>query len=209
MPKRADHKEAVCRRIVKHLRDVGPKDWAPLMAEYPTISRRTFFRWIEECKDRGLSEHARIRAQAIKTAKTAQALQSLPAVPAPAVFTKLGHYNDQKINLLAVINQMLMDALLIREKGMETGPDGQERMRDGGLLYVRDSLKSRVDIVNTAVKIKQELFNLADMERYLDEVTDIIINEIGATHPEVRDKIIDRLRALNSLRMANVNVRPG
>ena len=70
------------------------------------------------------------------------------------------------------------------------------------------SIGRRLEIIETAVQLMREIWDLGFQERFYDGITQIIVEELAPV-PEIQGRVIQRLTELNNSRGMTVNAEVG
>ena len=201
--------------VAKHLATVGSNNWTEVLNTHPDIGIATKWRLIREAKAadvprpelinaraklvqkvRKLPKDAR-RVEAEENGTTAIARQ-LPAAPSPNYIAKTGENGLQTLDFVAEIHSLYRDATMLRAFSMadvvdkETGEVLGEKIKNP--VAFDKSIVRRADLLETAIKAVQEVWDLRTMQNFYET----IIEEIGLESPEVQKRIMARLAELNS-----------
>lgn len=222
-------KDRVLVDIAAHVRIYGRTRW-DLVREKPEFAhvigkaagdsgKTRFFRWVDVvCAPRpddatgaGRPHEGReIAAEALSDAQRRALLaaqKNLPTAPSPAYLMRKGADAENQINFLAVVHELMADVLKLRE--MSVTPDeaakGGERIKNPHLFT--QSITQRLRVMETALKVMQEIWDLQYQQRFYDEITQIIVDEVAA-FPEAQARIIRRLADLNSRRGMTIYAEP-
>lgn len=210
-PSSAEMKRKILVAISDHMVEHGRHHWnlvrerpefAPVIGkESGPAGQRKFYRWVAQVSqpippDKTRPHEARqVAENAMEIASLrarSAADQNLPAVPTPSYFLRAGADAERQVNLLAVVNQTLIDAERLRDHAMR--PDENT---PGGAAIANEkafdaSIRRRLDVVQTAVNLRREIYDLEYYEKFYRAVGDIIIEELSA-FPEVQGRVIERL----------------
>jgi hypothetical protein len=199
-------RDTVMAEIATHLKVHGPKDWHLIRDRYPaelggptgSVGERKFYRWVKRVQD-GILPGA--KAEAIKKAKSAVS-RNLPATPPPEYITRRGAAATRNIDFLTTLSEVVGDIELMREYSSEM-KDGARKIKNP--MYFDISIKRRLDVMETAIRIMQEVWDLERMEGFYYEIIDIISSEILPIEPAIAKRIMTRLQALNDKRAMTVH----
>lgn len=207
-------KESFMLTVAKHLATVGSTNWAPVFEKFPEVTDITKWRWVREAKAANVPRPELINAKAKlvqkvkKLPKDARRLQAeqdgtekisrqLPAAPSPAFIARTGEAGLATIDFVAEIHKLYADASMLRAFAMsavtdESGEVIGEKIKNPAAFD--KSIVRRADLLETAIKAVQEVWDLRTMQNFYET----IISEIGAESPECQRRIMARLAVLNS-----------
>lgn len=209
-PQKADFKAVVAQ----HLATVGANNWNAVLDQFPDVPTPTKWRWIREAKSADVPRPELINARAKlvqkvkKLPKNARALEAeengttriarqIPAAPSPAYIARNGEAGLQTLDFVAEIHALYGDAQMLRafsvsavtdEDGVVTG----EKIKNPAAFD--KSIVRRADLLETAIKAVQEVWDLRTMQNFYET----IIDEIGKESPECQRRIMERLAILNA-----------
>lgn len=213
-----DLKARILAEIAAHVPIYGRRQWDRIR-ERPEFAhligrasgskgRRKFWRWVSAvCEptpaDQTRPHEARDAAtgaleEATKRARLA-AQQNLPAAPSPAYLMRAGAQAAKNIDFLAAVNTIWADAERLREHAMaldEAAPDGK-RIEDAKLFDA--SIRRRVEVMESALGVMREIWDLQYQQRFYDGITDIIVEELSGV-PEIQERVVRKLIDLNNSR---------
>ncbi len=197
--------------VASHLATVGATNWNVILDMFPEVQISTKWRWIREAKAADVPRPELINAKAKlvqrvkKLPKNARRLESeaagtehitrhLPAAPSPHYIAKSGESGLQTLDFVAEIHSLYRDANLLRTFAMHSTPndDGTERIKNPATFD--KSIVRRADLLETAIKAVQEVWDLRTMQNFYET----IIDEIGLESPACQKRIMERLAALNA-----------
>lgn len=218
-------KAAVLAEIRAHLLVYGPNNWQILRDKYPEIGERKFFRWVKAVREptpddskrpqRGGSKFSPERLEAARAAQDdgvrrarLAATKNVPAAPSPAYMMGRGVAAERSIDFLAAVGEIWADAQLLRDHAVKRSEETGEVSIKNPMMFAR-SIGSRIEVMETALKVMQEIWDLRHMQSFYDEIVAIIVDEIGPAHPEIQRRILERLQALNSRRGMTIFADPG
>jgi len=206
-------KAAYMDAVAKHLATVGSNNWTAVLDQFPNIGAATKWRWIRDAKTADVPKPQLINAKAKlvqkvrKIRKDDRALESeadgteritrhLPAAPSPNYIAKTGEQGLATIDFVAEIYSLYRDAQMLRAFGIKTvvADDGTVTEKILNPAAFDKSIVRRADLLETAIKAVQEVWDLRTMQNFYET----IIEEIGAESPEVQRRIMERLAILNS-----------
>jgi hypothetical protein len=210
MPRpKEDRKPEVMRAIHEHLHLHGPQNWSALMAQFPDVSRPTFFRWIKEAKESIESQASSHGTAALKLAqkrirssiettpeRTERQIKAhLPVAPSPAVIADApGELVSETFDFMAYFNDIVRDAQMVRDSNVTKNEDGTERLKNPVLMD--RNLARRISIIQTWLQSIETVYNIEKLQ----ELYHLIIDEVGKVSPEVQQAILVRMRELNNRR---------
>lgn len=170
--------------IAKHLKEQGDNDWHLVKKQFPTVPKSTFGRWVQTVRDNLRTDEGELRESA---GIALEAADSLPAAPSPAYIAGEGQTANVNLNFMARLEELYKDSEMLRDFGM----------RDGKIVapkYFSQSIHIRKGLMETALKAMAEVWDLRQMQAFYD----IVLDEISKESPEVAQRIMDRLKALNA-----------
>jgi len=207
-------KASFTEAVARHLATVGSTNWTPILETHPEIGIATKWRLIREAKAADVPKPQLINAKAKlvqkvkKIRKDDRALESeengtesitkhLPAAPSPAYIAKNGETGLATLDFVAEIHSLYRDASMLRAFAITqvTDSDGVitgERIKNPAAFD--KSIVRRADLLETAIKAVQEVWDLRTMQNFYET----IIEEIGQESPECQRRIMTRLAELNS-----------
>lgn len=204
-------KEEALAGIREHLATYGPVRWKLLYARFPDISERTLRAWadkirrehtgnlhfteaeqkiIERTKGAIIDRHEEARATG-----TEPIARHLPAAPSPAYIAKNGEKGLRNIDFVAEIQKLYRDAEMLRAYAVTVRKDaeGNETEAIRNPVAFDKSIARRANLLETAIRAVQEIWDLRTMQQFYE----IVIDEIGRESPECQRRILERLAALN------------
>ena len=211
-------KQRILAEIATHIRDHGRHEWDSLR-EHPEFKpvigkeagasgQRKFWRWVRSvCEPPPPSQTRPYEARAAAdnaldsaTERARQAAQrNLPVAPSPAYFARSGADASRNIDFLAEVGAIWEDARRLRELAMkadETSPDGK-RIEDVKLFDA--SIRRRIEVMESALRVMQEIWDLNYQQQFYDGITNIIVNELAVV-PDIQELVIAKLVELNKNR---------
>lgn len=213
----------ITRNIREHIRIHGPKDWALVRSQYGALfpddaaGERRFFRYVK------MAQEAPAPKDAVKKARDVAGKQ-LPVAPPPSYITAGGATAVKRIDFLGAIGELWEDILNLRHHTFATerdpdAPEGEKRMRikvdpQTGRPVIQDrhnfdkTIMRRVEIMETALRIRQEIWDLDKVEQMYEEVINIIAEEIVPAEPEIARRVLERIKRLNQSRSMTIHVEP-
>lgn len=213
-PMRAKFTEAMHAHMAKH----GEKNWKLLLEQFPEVHDQTKWRWIRlarsEAPPPSLMQDARDRlaASVKKFPNTTRAkrmgkdrlapeaeeiVDHLPAAPSPAFIAKTGDAGLRTIDFVAEIHSLYGDAKMLRAYSVKERADpetGELREVINNPAAFDKSIARRADLLETAIRAVQEVWDLRTMQNFYETV----IDEIGKESPECQKRILERLAQLNA-----------
>lgn len=214
-------KARVLADVRAHMKVYGAKKWAMVLDKYPEVPKRTFYRWVnqirevpEETRNRkaGLRSPEQIEGERIMRKEHAKAIEdganrarlaavkNIPVAPSPEYMSRAGIRAEDQIDFLAMITRLAKDGERLRAysvKPDETAQDG-EAIKNPTMFAA--SMDKRLKVLDTAVRIMQEVWDLQYMQRFFDSIVAIIVEEIGPAHPDIQARVLQRLKELNDKR---------
>ena len=209
-PKKAEFIAAAQR----HMAAVGSTNWKDLLSNFPDIPEPTKWRWIKLAKEADVSRPELINARAklvqkVKKlpadARTSEARENgtehiakhLPASPRPEYIARNGESGLATLDFVAEIHSLYADAKKLRASAVSQGVDpttGEEVEKIKNPMAFDRSIVRRADLLETAIKAVQEVWDLRTMQAFYET----IIEEIGKESPEAQQRIMRRLAELNA-----------
>lgn len=206
-------KTAFTEAVAKHLATVGSNNWTPVLDAFPQIGIATKWRLIREAKaaDVPRPELINARAKLVQKVKklpadlrrqeaedngTQHIARQLPAAPSPHYIAKTGERGLQTLDFVAEIHALYADANMLRAFAISTvtAEDGTTSEKIKNPAAFDKSIGRRADLLETAIKAVQEVWDLRTMQNFYET----IIEEIGKESPEAQRRIMERLAVLNS-----------
>lgn len=211
----------ILAEIAAHVSVYGRDRW-DLIRERPEFAhvigkaagpsgKRRFFRWVEAVvggpgADAGGQgrpiEYGEASAVALNEGRRRALLaaqKNLPAAPSPAYMTRAGPRAEANLDFLVMLGGTVADVEKMRAAAVkpdEARPDGEKITN----LHVFDrSIDKRLKLIDTALRVMQEVWDLQHQQRFYDEIVAIIV-EVMAPYPEAQAEAIRRLENLNSRR---------
>lgn len=207
-------KDEIKLAISNHLHLNGPNGWPDVMAQFPDVSRATFYRYIKEVREDIEAQAAsnggaslrmaqkRIRAHATKPKQVQRELKTnLPAVPSPAVVVGMGSAADEVFNFMGNLNRLMDDAEMMRSAAVTVNEDGTEKLKNPNLMD--KSIGRRLGMLETWLRSQGLVWNYDKLQ----ELYFAIIDEVGKASPEVQQAVVSRIRTLNNQRGMTVDAR--
>lgn len=199
--------------IAAHLAEHGAVNWALVRDRWPEIiggkpnssSERRFYRWVKKVQG-GEYTPGEVKAEAIRKARGATK-RNLPATPSPQAFLAGGARAERNVDLMAMLYETFADVKLIRDHAVITNDDGTQKVKN--FVQLDAMIKRRLDLTQTYIAIFQEIYDLQRMREFYNEIQDIIVSEIHPLAPEVAERIIARLQALNDRESMTVHASAG
>ena len=200
--------------VQRHLAKVGSNNWNAVLDEFPDIPTASKWRWIREAKEADVPRPELINAKAKLVQKVKKAggtdrqrearengtepiAKHLPAAPSPAYIARTGESGLQNLDFVAEIHALYSDARKLRAYAVKNRPDPET----GEVVEVINnpaafdkSIVRRADLLETAIKAVQEVWDLRTMQAFYETV----IDEIGKESPECKVRIMQRLAELNA-----------
>jgi hypothetical protein len=118
-----------------------------------------------------------------------------------------GAQAENQINFLAIVHELMADVGKLRGMSVvadEAAADG-ERVKNPHLFG--QAIDKRLRVMETALKVMQEIWDLQYQQRFYDEITEIIVTELAAI-PDVQERVIRRLADLNNRRGMTLYAEP-
>jgi len=204
----------ILKDIGAHLKIHGEANYSLVWKRYPQVfadmskgsaAERKFFRWVEKVK-KGVGEGA---AEArVEAAEVAEAMaRVLPAAPSPSYIATHGTEGRRKLDFLAMLHTVVEDIETLRLEALQTEGKGEDtrfvinpatgKPKIKLITAFDNTIRRRLDTIETAIKVMQEVYDLQRMETFYATVVDIIAEEVLALEPEVAHRIMARLKTLN------------
>ena len=216
-------KQSFMLTVAKHMATVGANNWNTVLDKFPEVPVATKWRWIREAKTADVPRPELINAKAKlvqkvkKLPKDARRVESeeagtehitrqLPAAPSPHYIARNGEAGLATIDFVAEIHKLYADASLLRAFAMspvvnESGEVTGEKIKNPAAFD--KSIVRRADLLETAIKAVQEVWDLRTMQNFYET----IIEEIGLESPTVQKRIMERLAALNARQGFTMSMR--
>ena len=213
--KTSEYREEFFRVAQEHLRANGSQEWGLVFKPFTDagIPEATLWRWLRMAKTADLPQadiinaKARVmqavkkvsrddRSQAAHQNGTFKIAKHLPAAPSPSYIARTGERGMAQIDFVAEIHELYADAKKLRAfavsvvQDAETGDD-VEKIKNPAVFD--KSIARRADLLETAIKAVQEVWDLRMMQNFYET----IIDEIGHESPECQQRIMQRLAELN------------
>lgn len=199
--------------VAKHLATVGSNNWTPILETHPEIGIATKWRLIREAKAADVPRPELINARAKLVQKvrklpkdarreeaeengTTTIARQIPAAPSPHYIAKTGEAGLQTLDFVAEIHSLYRDANMLRAFAISNvvAEDGTTSEKIKNPAAFDKSIVRRADLLETAIKAVQEVWDLRTMQNFYET----IIEEIGRESPEAQRRIMERLAVLNS-----------
>lgn len=181
--------------IRKHLA-AGGTTLTQIYEAFPEIPRPTIYRWYQaEREGKPTALEMSRAARAIQERAEAGITDHLPAVPSPAAVARDGGAAIRKLDFAVEIPKLYADAEMLRAfsvKEME-GEDGEKVEKIRNPVAFEKSIKARASLIETSLKVLQEVWDMRMMQQF----NELIIDEIGRESPECQRRILQRLAILN------------
>ena len=176
-----------------HVRIHGPSNWGPLFSRYEgLVAKRSLWRWVAALGE-GEGLTAQIAAESVQEAQVA-ALKNIPQAPSPEYMARAGAKAHDRIDFLAALYDLWLDAEQLREFARHEKREGEDRPRIKNPHIFDLSIKRRQGLIEGAISVQREIYDLQRMRDFYD----IIIEEIGKASPDVARAIMERLAELNA-----------
>lgn len=204
-------KDRFMRRVAQHLATAGSNNWRVVLDEFPNVPEPTKWRWIAEAKkaDVPRAELINSKAKLVQKVKripkddrrleseeagTTAITKHLPAGPSPAYIARTGEAGLQNLDFVAEIHSLYADAKMLRAFAvtMRQTEGGDVEAIKNPMIFDK-SIARRADLLETAIKAVQEVWDLRTMQAFYET----IIDEIGKESPEAQKRIMARLAELN------------
>lgn len=228
----ADLKSRILAEIATHLSVYGRSEWDRIR-EHPSYShligkeagsagKRKFYRWVEGVTG-GLPavnvgagrpfEAGEAAVAALGDGKRRALLaaqKNIPAAPSPAYLMRKGAGAENSINFLAMVHRLLADGEKLRAnavKADENAADGSGEKITNPFVF-NQSIAARLKVMDTALRVMQEIWDLQYQQRFYDAITSIIVDKLDA-FPELQLEIIEELEKLNNRQGMTLHAEPG
>lgn len=203
-----ERKAVVMDGIKRHLGEHGQKNYNLLFEKFPDVERGTIWTWLREVRNEPASMREIAQAQAqlqerIQNETSAHIPSPLKSENlSPALVAKAGAPIVRQIDFGAEIPKLYHDAEMLRAfsvkeviEAAENGdPDAQkivEKIKNP--MQFEKSIRSRASVIETALKITREIWDM----RRVHEMYECVVDEIGKADLETQKRILTRLAALN------------
>jgi hypothetical protein len=211
----------VFRAIHTHLATVGSKHWNEIKNQFPEIKEPIFWKWIAEAKRTTPARQDLTTAKTklknamtgVEVARDIEARQNgvehiakhIPAAPSPAYLSKNGLQGQANIDFLLEFNRLYADCEMLRAYSIkeEVIGVGQTKEAVKNPMTFDKSIARRASVLELGIRALQQIWDTRMMNTFYET----IINEIRAEAPEVAERIIRRLAALNSQLGMTMNMR--
>lgn len=210
-----ERKELIKKAMHEHILVDGVGDWDKLMADFPDISRPTFYRYLKEVREEIENQageiskeqlafaQRRIRRDAPLPGEAVEEMKiHLPVAPSPAVVAADPLAAAKAFDFFKFFDGIVQDAELAREQNIKTGPDGNSRIINPAMFD--RNMQRRLHILQTYLQSIETVYN---MER-IRELYDLIIEEVGKADVDVQQAVLARLRNLNNKRGLTMAAKP-
>lgn len=210
-----DLKLKILADIAAHVEVYGRTNWDELRErpEYAHVigraagdsGKRKFFRWVRSVTEPMPADKTRphegrqvadgAMKSAAKRARRAST-KNLPAAPSPAYMLRAGARAERRIDELSEAVRIWEDIEAVRQDAIV--PDdsvacGFHIRKPSRLMQ---SIKLRIRAIDTFLRLRAEIYDLNYQERFYEAITDIIVEEAGE-YPDLQERIIEKLEALN------------
>jgi hypothetical protein len=185
-------KEECIAAIRKQLRDRGDGtlDLPALYKEFPEISKTAVYKWAHREKDGIPSERELTKAaQEIESRIESGVADHLPSLPPPGAIAK-DESKLRRLDFAEEIPKLYADAEMLRAFSIKD-VDGEEKIKNP--VAFEKSIKARASLIETSLKVLQEVWDMRAMQQF----NELIIDEIGRESPECQRRILERLALLN------------
>lgn len=213
-PERAKFIAAVHAHMAVH----GGKNWKVLLDQFPDIHEQSKWRWIRQARNEAptASELTNARDRLVASVKkfptttraqkmgkerldpsAEEIVDHLPATPSPAYIAKHGDEGLRTIDFVAEIKSLYRDATMLRAYAVKLRADpdsGEMREVIQNPAAFDKSIARRADLLETAIRAVQEVWDLRTMQNFYET----IIDEIGKESPDCQRRIMQRLAELNA-----------
>jgi hypothetical protein len=182
--------------------------WKRIQEEHPSIGKRSFYRWVQIVRDGGAApidnSGDESKRAAVDSAKTISKHMPEPVSP-DYMLRKPGARG--RFDLLSAADLVYADALKLRAYSLKADPNAADGTGEAIRLpnYFDKSIQRRDTFIQTALKIRQEIYNVVRMEEYYREIMEIVMAEIGMADPAARDRLLVRMSELDARYLMTVN----
>lgn len=201
-----------------HMAKHGQKDWKVLLDQFPDVHDQSKWRWIRaarnstpapeiisDARDKlvasvrkfpGTQRGAQFAEKHLVPDVAPSIAADLPAAPSPAYIARTGDEGLRTIDFVAEIQNLYRDATMLRTYSVKERPDpetGEIREVINNPAAFDKSIARRADLLETAIRAVQEVWDLRTMQQFYETV----IEEIGQESPECQRRIMVRLAELN------------
>ena len=193
MPRPADPKRnAVIAAMIDLTNQYGIENGLAMARErFPGIPNETWARWRNAALG---SNHAdKAEADAVAKLATTPEIASVTPNPLPAM--------HRVPSIWKMLDELEIDYQLLRDYAVSKDENGNIRLKAPSAL--RDAHKLRFDSIRIAAAEAETLFNAESSAAFFQA----IMEEIGAESLECQQRIIERLKRLQSSRLANTDAR--
>lgn len=187
-------KDECIAAIKKHLA-AGGGEMKPIYEQFSEIPRPTIFRWAQlEKKGQPTQLEMSRAARAIQERAEAGVIDHLPAVPSPGAIARDGGAAIRSLDFAAEIPKLYADAEMLRAFSVkDVEVDGRQVERIKNPVAFEKSIKARASLIETSLKVLQEVWDMRAMQQF----NELIVDEIGRESPECQRRILQRLALLN------------
>lgn len=196
--KRTRAKARIQREMATMLGRAGDTaNWVELRAKYPGIVKSTFYLYLREVKN-GKVAKAHIKRATRKIREVLElessspedrieALKStLPAIPSPSYVARNG---TARLSFLQRLDNLYGD---LDEVKLSTRTEDGKRIRNIKLFLAAVKIES--DLLAREQQAIRDIWDIRQMQNWHDT----IVNSIREVSPETAQRILDKLRALNT-----------
>lgn len=213
--KSSEYRDDFMRAAQDHMRTNGSQDWGTVFEPFKAagIPETTLWRWLRISKTANIPQteiinaKARVmqavkkvsrddRSQAAHQDGTFKIAKHLPAAPSPNYIARNGERGMAQIDFVSEIHELYADAKKLRAFAVSVVQDadtGEDIEKIKNPVVFDKSIARRADLLETAIKAVQEVWDLRMMQNFYET----IIEEIGHESPECQRRIMDRLAELN------------
>lgn len=194
-----DERQACVADIHDHMAIHGSKGWAPVMAKYPSIKERVFWRLVAEVK--AGKPQTEVLQGSVKRAMIA-ARKEVP-IP-PDYIAKVGTVVARgTINFIERFERLIHDTDLLRAFSITKNDAGEEKIKNP--VFFSTAAKLQKELLEAFAKIQKEMFSIERQTK----LWKIVIDAIHEESPEVAERIMARVRAVNDEYGMTASARPG
>lgn len=204
--KEQEAERAACTlAIIQHLEVHGNANWAAVRQQFPKVEKRKFFRWVKAVRDGEVD--VSLYANAGKVAKKLQ--RTLPVAPPAHYMADNGTKAIEKVNLLVETNVLFRDVAQMRIYAAEKDRVTKQVVLDangdpklGNFVFWEKAVMARLKVIETALALQQQIWDLQKNQDFYDEIVRIIVEEMGVD-PEMQLRVMRRLEHLDRARGMN------
>lgn len=202
---RDERREAMIYDIVSHIKEPRAGGWKGVMARYPEVGERTFWRMVKKFKKGATPEemlagsikkmNLRVKDDAARNGEVIPPAAPLPPVTfaPPQGTVKLIPKRDFLSRLAELIDDVA------RLKAYSESADGQIKNPN----FFTRSIELRKELIMTELQANRDMFNYDRVQG----VMRTIIEEVSRESPELGARIIERLRLQHTDLLETIGVQ--